>query len=169
MSMPARIALVSAGLACLSAAVAMAAPAAAAAPVEETVRQGTETWGAAYNAGDVETIVALYAPDALVMPPGAARARGHAAIRAYLTQAVAQAQGSGVSLVMGAAQDVGVSGDLAWHSGDYTVTDRKSGAAVDSGNYLEVWRRTGDTWRIVRDIWNSARATPTAPEAAPAR
>jgi len=50
---------------------------------EATLRAGTETWLAAYSAGEVDRIVALYAPDGIMMPPNAASASGHAAMRDY--------------------------------------------------------------------------------------
>ena len=49
---------------------------------EATFRAGTTDWVAAYNAGDVDRIMALYAPDAVVMPPDKPAARGHAATAA---------------------------------------------------------------------------------------
>jgi ketosteroid isomerase-like protein len=42
-------------------------------------------WLAAYNAGDVETIVAKYADDAVVMAPGNPAAVGRDAIRELIT------------------------------------------------------------------------------------
>jgi hypothetical protein len=41
--------------------------------VEKAVREGTAAWIKAYNAGNADVIVATYATDALVMPPGARR------------------------------------------------------------------------------------------------
>ena len=44
-----------------------------------------------------------------------------------------------------------VSGDTGWISGNYTVVDG-SGAAVDSGSYLSVHKRTNGQWLYIRDI-----------------
>jgi len=156
MKSPAKVAFQLCLLGLVLSAVAVAASASGGS-AEDTIRKGTDRWVAAHNAGDVETIVGLYAEDAVVMPPGAPRASGHGAIRAYLTQAVADSKE--VTLAAGTVNEVGVSGDVAWHSGNYTVTDRKSGAVVDGGSYMEIWRRAGGAWRIVRDIWNSDGAT----------
>ena len=141
--------------------------AAAAGDAAATIRGGTEAWVKAYNAGNADAVVALYAEDAVVMPPGAPLVRGHAALRQFFVKDIAGAQAAGVAFGFGAVNEVGVSGDLAWHSGTYVVKD-KSGATVDTGKYLETWRKSGGKWRIIRDMWNSDGPAPAAaPAAAP--
>lgn len=139
------------------------------AAVSDEIKRGVQDWAAAYNAGDVETIVAKYSDNAVVMGPGAPAAAGRDAIREFIARDSAGAKAAGVTLVIGGNDEVGVSGDLAWHSGPYTVNDA-SGNAVDSGNYLEVQQNFDGKWMIIRDIWNSDRAPAAAPaeEAAPA-
>ena len=137
----------------------------AAGDVAATVRAGTAAWVKAYNAGDADAIVPLYADNAVVMPPGAAPLRGRAAIKQFLVKDIASAQAAGVALVLNSGDEVGTSGDLAWHSGTYKVND-KSGATVDTGKYLEVSRKVAGKWHIIRDAWNSD--TPPAPAPAPA-
>ena len=71
---------------------------------EAALKAVTAAWLNAYNAGDVETIVAMYAEDAVLMPPHAAVATGHAAMRAFLASDTAAAKAAGVKLVPGAAE-----------------------------------------------------------------
>ena len=59
---------------------------------EAALRATTTIWGAAYNAGDVDTIVRLYAEDGILMPPNAPVASGSVAIRAFLTTETANAK-----------------------------------------------------------------------------
>lgn len=122
---------------------------------QAALHAGTTSWMKAYNAGDVDRIIALYAKDAVVSPPHAPTVTGHAAIRSYLTADIAGAKAAGVTLVDGKS-DAGVSGDLGWHSGSFKVTD-KSGATVDTGHYMEICNRIDGKWLITRDIWNSDR------------
>jgi ketosteroid isomerase-like protein len=124
----------------------------------------------AFNTGDVETLIAMYAPDAEVMAPGNPRAVGHDAIRATLTKESAAMQAAGITLALNDDDKTGASGDLGYHSGSFTVKDA-SGAVIDSGNYLAVMKNTDGKWLIIRDTWNSDRPppAPAAPaEAAPA-
>jgi uncharacterized protein (TIGR02246 family) len=134
----------------------------------ETKAKGdVRTWLAAYNAGDVETIVAMYADDAVLMAPGSPAAVGRDAIRERITIESAAAQAAGVTLNAVDNDTVGASGDLAWHSGSYTATDAM-GMVVDSGNYLEVQQNIDGKWLIIRDIYNSDRPMAPPADAVPA-
>ena len=121
---------------------------------EAAIRGINPNWFKAYNAGDVNGILALYADDAVVNGPGSPAARGEAAIREYFTKDIAGASAAGVKLNSGPSTDDGVSGDLGWEWGTYTATD-KSGATVDKGKYVTVCARRNGKWLVIRDIWNS--------------
>jgi len=149
------------GAACVLSACAPAAPAVDTAAEEAALKAATATWLEAYNAGDVEKIVALYAEDGVLMPPHAAVATGHAAIRSFLAADTAGAKAAGVKLVPGATV-AGVAGDTGWESGSFTVADA-SGATVDSGSYLSVSRKVNGAWLYVRDMYVSDRPLPPPP------
>jgi uncharacterized protein (TIGR02246 family) len=146
--------------------IALSACAPAAAPLVDTaadetaLKSTTAAWLEAYNAGDVEKIVPLYAEDAVLMPPHAPVANGHAAIRAFLTADTAGAKAAGIKLVPGTST-AGVAGDTGWESGTYTVT-HASGTTVDSGSYLSVSHKSNGKWLYYRDTYNSDRPLPAA-------
>jgi uncharacterized protein (TIGR02246 family) len=127
-------------------------------------------WFKSYNEGDADRIAALYAEDAVFSAPGLPALRGREAIRAYLVQDIANSSAAGLSFVPPATAEHGVSGDLAWEWGTFSLTD-KSGATVDTGKYVTVYQRMGGSWLIIRDIFNTdtpppAAAPAPAPEAA---
>jgi uncharacterized protein (TIGR02246 family) len=140
----------------------------AAAPTADTAADSTaiaavnEAWGKAYNAGDAAGLVALYADDAAVNPPGVPQVRGHAAMQEFFAKDTAGAKAAGITMNLNPQRDTGISGDLAWESGTFTATD-KSGATMDEGKYITVLKRTDGKWLIVRDTWNSDRAPAPAP------
>jgi uncharacterized protein (TIGR02246 family) len=142
-------------------------PAADTAADETAIRALGPAWFKAYNAGDADGLAALYAGDAVVNPPGMPAARGSASVREALAQDIAASSGGGFTLTPGASSDVGVSGDLGWEWNTLTVTD-KSGATVDVGKYVTLYRREGGKWLIIRDIWNSDNPPAAAAPAAPA-
>jgi len=143
------------------------APPANTASDETALKAVTVAWLDAYNAGEVEKIVPMYAEDGVLMPPHAPVARGHDAIRAYLTADTAGAKAAGVKLVPGPAT-AGIAGDTGWESGSYTIIDA-SGTTVDSGSYLSVSRRSNGKWLYIRDTYNSDRPLPSSDPAAAAR
>ena len=140
------------------------APAAADTTADETaLKEVTQTWFKSFNAGDADALAALYADEAVLMPPHAPVARGRAAIREFLAKDSAGAKSAGVMLVNG-DETVGVNGDWGWNSGSFTIQDG-SGKTVDSGSYLSVSRKVDGKWLYIRDTYNSDRPLPPAPTA----
>ena len=121
------------------------------------------SWEKAYNGGDAKAVAALYAEDALLLPPGAPGVRGRAAILEYFTKDIAGSRAAGVVFVVNPKTDVGVSGDQGWESGTYQVTVK--GAVVETGKFLSVSRKKDGKWLYIRDTWNSD--APPAPAASP--
>jgi uncharacterized protein (TIGR02246 family) len=142
-----------------------APPAADTAADEAAIHAVGSAWGNAYNAANAEALVALYAEDALVSPPGVPALRGHDAIREYFTKDVAASAEGGYGIKINPGE-VGIAGDVAWASGTWTVSD-KSGTAVDTGKDVTVYRKKHGKWLLIRDIWNSD-APPPPPEPAAA-
>src|SRR6266540_3412566 len=164
-----RMSWLAAGIVALAgsmAGVARAAPPASA--DEAAVRAQSTSWAKAYNGGDAKAVAALYAEDALLLPPGAPAARGRAAILEYFTRDIAGARAAGAVFVVNPKTDVSVSGDQGWESGTYQVTVK--GAVVETGKFLSVSRKKDGKWLYLRDTWNAdAPAAPSAPPvAAPA-
>ena len=134
---------------------------------EAALRAADVAWVEGYNSGDVETMVALYADDGVLMPPHAPAAYGHPAIQAFLAADTAAARAAGVTLALGAGM-ARVSGDMGVASGSFTATDA-SGAVVDSGSYLSMSRKVDGKWLYVRDMYNSDRPLPAAAPAMPGK
>jgi uncharacterized protein (TIGR02246 family) len=110
--------------------------------------------------GDTNGMANLYAEDALLMPPGAPALNGRAAIATYFANELGGMKSAGLAIKNGQVTGADVSGDTGWITGNYTVVDG-SGAAVDSGNYMSIHKRTNGQWLFIRDTWNSDR--PPAP------
>jgi uncharacterized protein (TIGR02246 family) len=129
---------------------------------EQAIRAINPAWFTAMQAGDADAVVAFYSDDAVVSAPGAAPARGTAAIRELFANEIAGLKAAGLSQSSGANPEFAVSGDLGYEWNTYTVKD-SSGKTVDTGKYLSVFGRRNGKWVIVRDIWNSDMpATPAS-------
>jgi len=131
---------------------------------EKQAKEDVRVFIPAFNTGDIETLVAMYAPDAEVLAPGNPRAIGPDAIRALVTKLSGELQAGGVTLGLNDDDKAAASGNLGWHSGSYVVKDT-AGNVVDSGNYLAVMQRQADgRFLMIRDTWNSDRPPPAAAE-----
>jgi uncharacterized protein (TIGR02246 family) len=120
---------------------------------ETAVRAQTTNWGKAYNGGDAKGVAALYAEDALLLPPGAHAVSGRAAILDFFTKDIAGSKAAGAVFVLNPKTDVGVSGNIGWESGTYGVT--VNGAVVETGKFLSVSRKNNGKWLYIRDTWNA--------------
>jgi len=127
------------------------------------IHAADDAWAKAYNAGQVEGVVALYDEAAVIYPPGVEPVRGRAAIKEFFTKDMASFAQTALSLTLDEKPDGGVSGAMGWSSGIWTAKD-KAGNVVDSGWYFSVSRKVGGKWLYVRDAWNSDK--PAAPAAA---
>ena len=136
---------------------------------ETAIRAQTTSWVKAYNGADAAAVSAQYADDAILLPPGAPAVRGRPAILVFFTKDVAESKAAGVVFNVNPKTDVGVSGNLGWESGTYTVTVK--GAVVEVGKFLSVSRKKDGKWQYIRDTWNAdappAPSTPPTPAAAP--
>ena len=160
-----RLLLLAIGIGALSACAPPPAPAPPAQDVaadEAAMKAEAAVWFDHFNKGDADAMAALYAEDALVLPDKAPAKQGRAAFREYIAGEIASMKAAGLSFKDGGPSGAGVSGDLGWISGTYSVVDA-SGKAVDTGKYLSVHRRTNGKWLYIRDTWNSDVAPPPAP------
>jgi ketosteroid isomerase-like protein len=133
---------------------------------EAAIRAASAAFLAAYAGGNVDGVVEHFAETAVVMPPNMPSLRGRTEIRHFVERGIAGAKANGITLVLAEGSDVGVTGDLGWHSGAFTVG--KAGAVIDNGKYLETWHKSAGKWRMIRRIWNSDRPAAAPPAAAPA-
>jgi ketosteroid isomerase-like protein len=125
------------------------------------IRAHTAAWVEAYNAGDADKLVAGYTEDAVVMPPDAPAATGHEAIKQFLVADMAASKAAGATFALD-GDTLGVSGDLAWHSGAFHVNG-PAGTPVVLGKFLEVWHQDKGNWLMLRDTWNTDAAAAPAP------
>ena len=104
------------------------------------------------NAGDAAGVANLYTTDAQLLPPNAPMVTGRADIEAVWRGMIEPVRpGVTVTTVEAVGMD-----SLAVEVGRYVLTD-STGAALDEGKYMVLWRRTTEGWRMHRDIWNSDR------------
>jgi uncharacterized protein (TIGR02246 family) len=134
---------------------------------EAALKADPLAWFEAYGAGSADGVANLYAEEGVLLAPGAPAVVGRAAIRDFIAADIEKSKAAGVTLKGGDPTGVGVSGDLGWLSGTFSVTDA-SGTAVDKGKFLSVYRRANGHWQLIRDTWNSDMAPAPAAPAAPA-
>jgi len=121
---------------------------------ETALRAADDTFERALHSGDVETVTALYAEDAVLLPAGAPAVRGRDAIHEFFKSAIAERKPGEATTGTLSDRSVGVSGDLGWSSGASKVTG-PDGATIFTGKFLSVSRKVSGKWLYIRDTWNS--------------
>jgi ketosteroid isomerase-like protein len=120
----------------------------------------------AFSSGVVDSLVAVYTSDVVMMPPNEPMINGAEAVRTWAQNVASQAT------VAGKYTDakVTVAGDWAVerYIGELTMTPKAGGAAATEHlKGIHVYQRQPDgSWRIAQDVWNSD-APPPAPSPAP--
>jgi len=122
--------------------------------VDTAIRGLVETFDSQMRAGNMPGFMALYADDAVLMPPNFPAFTGRAAIQQFWG-GLLSAGSTDVDLT---PDDIQVSGDVAIERGHFEVTR----PFKDSGKYVVIWRNRGGKWLITHDIFNSS-LTPPAP------
>jgi uncharacterized protein (TIGR02246 family) len=123
-----------------------------------------ESWTRAFNAKQLDAVTATYALDAVFLPITGGRIVSAAAIR-NLHERMWHQLTPRIQLT---SHVVERSGDLAYDSGEYVENIVAGGSAINiAGNYVFVYRRQPDGWRIVEQIWTEANGGPDEGRRAP--
>jgi uncharacterized protein (TIGR02246 family) len=103
-----------------------------------------------------DSLMALMADDAVLMPPNEAVLKGKAAVRAWYDQFLTQLRTSNLTIT---DREVLVGGEWATEIAgfEWTLIPVAGGPpTTDRGSYMQVWHREPDgRWLFARELWNS--------------
>jgi uncharacterized protein (TIGR02246 family) len=136
-----------------------AAPKVDTAAAEQAIRAQIAAFNTAAAANDSAAIGAVYAQDAVLLPPNQERLEGTANIVGFFSgmkQLGATVQVTPTVIVVAA------SGDMAMEEGTWksSIPTPDGSTFNDNGKYLVAWKKIDGTWLMERDIWNSDNAPP---------
>jgi ketosteroid isomerase-like protein len=119
------------------------APAPDLAAAEQAIRAKDATWLAAAASRDAAGAAAIFADDGMAFRDmaepltGPAAYQAHEAVSSWTTRSIV----------------VAASGDLAVQTGTYTETGAgPKGDKENRGNFVTVWKKVGDDWKVAADI-----------------
>lgn len=116
---------------------------------EDAIRAVTGEWQRAIVAHDVDRIVNLHAPDALVMMSNSPLANGRQAIRSAYAGMLGI---PGISLTWTPTRIDVASPTVATDYGTYTMAyDSPQGRVSDRGNYTTIWHKLDGQWKVAVD------------------
>lgn len=109
----------------------------------------SERWEQGLNTGDLDLLVSMYTSDARLMAPNTPMGQGSEAVRAVFGELIEGGITGEIDTI-----EAAVSGDLGYRAGVYSLF-AADGSPVDTGKYVEVWRKSGAGWQIAYDVYNS--------------
>jgi uncharacterized protein (TIGR02246 family) len=116
---------------------------------QRAIRAAGEQWQKDIAARNVDAIVSLHTPDAVLMFSNAPLAKGSAAVRALYDEMV---RTPGLLLHWVPTKIEVTSPTTATEYGTYTESyDSPGGKLRDNGNYVVLWRRIDGKWRVALD------------------
>ncbi|WP_420126255.1 YybH family protein [Longimicrobium sp.] len=117
------------------------------------IEAASREFSAAYVRGDVDSMLALYTPDAVIFPNNSEMITGADAIRGYWTLGAGQT----VTHHRATPTEIRIDGNHAYDYGVYEISGTVNGTPYGPthGKYVIVWRRTPAGWRMHLDMWNA--------------
>jgi len=123
---------------------------------EAAIRKADADWSNTAQSKKVDSWMAYYSDDAIVLPPNEPLATGKDAIRKTIGGLLAL---PGINLKWTTAKvEIARSGDIGYSQGTYemTMNDPKGNPVMDRGKYVEVWKKQSDgSWKCTVDTYNS--------------
>lgn len=134
---------------------------------ETAVRKLTQDWALACNTKQLDDLVELYGPDAIVLRPNVPPIRGTAAIREFL---FAQLD-AGMGEVELESLRTEVFGDIAYEAGrcQMLVPVSMGQRREERGKYLITLARQAGDWKILADCWSSDLSLGVSAEPGPTK
>ena len=115
----------------------------------------TQAWIKAFNARDVDALVALATPDVVLLDSNVPPVSGRQAARASWARALVAASGE----VTSATKEAVIAGDVAWRIGAF-AHKAPNGTVASRGQSLEIWKRVNGAWKMHRQMSSSLLAQP---------
>jgi len=119
---------------------------------EQAIRAQVDALNQAIASQNDSMIGALYAENAVMLPPGMRRVSGRERIRAFWAGLWPMKPTLTMTPVT-----ITISGDLAVEEANYlwSIPTAAGGEEKEEGKSIVTWRRAGNSWEIVQNMWNA--------------
>lgn len=129
--------------------------------IKSTLDSMRSLWETAYAAGDFEMIASIVHEEMKYAPPGRSPIQGRDSVMAYLKRTRPPGATSNIELIEMRI----LSGEWAYEFGTGTVASTRQGTEEPQSfeyNYLAIFRKTADGWKIYREVISPNKPPPGA-------
>lgn len=118
--------------------------------VASVIAERNQQWSDSFNAGDVESLSAIFGKDFIVLPPGSKAIVDRTALNKSLTADMSvlkdmKLETTTVKVVNEYAYEIG--------KAKYLVLDKDKTWMASEDDYLIVWRKDDGVWNYYVDVW----------------
>lgn len=119
------------------------------------IEAGAQAWTKAFNARDVDGLLALMTQDVVLLDPEVPPVSGAEAARALLQRAAGTAKGQ----LANVTKEIVTAGDVAWRIGALAHEQPSRETTLRAAS-LEIWKRTKGEWKIHRQMSSGILSRP---------
>jgi ketosteroid isomerase-like protein len=109
------------------------------------IETAAQAWANAYNARDIDKMLAVATDGVVLMDPTLPPANGKTAAREVLEQTLS----SSIQQLASTTKEIGISHDTAWRIATVALKDANPRINTQT---LEVWQRVGGEWKLHRQM-----------------
>jgi ketosteroid isomerase-like protein len=116
-----------------------------------TIRELSDSFESTFAIGDVNKIAEFYTEKGMLLPSGFDFVKGSKDIKEFWQSAIDM----GIKYIKIDIIEIEQHDDTAIEMSNYTLSgsDKK---VIDAGKGIVIWKKTGDAWKMHRDIWTSS-------------
>ncbi|HEU6451865.1 MAG TPA: DUF4440 domain-containing protein [Gemmatimonadaceae bacterium] len=129
----------------------MSTPSVAARPSSE-IEAANRQFMEAFGRGDAASVARIYTSGAELLPAHSDFVAGTSAIQSFWQGVMDM----GIQEVILETKELEPHDDTAYEVGRYTLKVA-GGQLADTGKYLVIWMRDGESWKVHRDIWTTSQ------------
>ena len=119
--------------------------------IYSTIRGLSDSFESAFSIGDVAEISGFYTENSMLLPAGFDFVRGRQDIKEFWQSA----KDMGIKYIKIDIIELEQHDDTAIEMSSYTLSGSDK-QVMDAGKGIVIWKNTGDTWKMHRDIWTSS-------------
>ena len=119
--------------------------------IHSTIRELTDKFESTFSIGDVNKISEFYTEYGMLLPSGYDFVKGRQEIKEFWQSAIDM----GITNIKIDIIEIEQHNDTAIEMSNYTLSGSDK-QMIDTGKGIVIWKKTGDDWKMHRDIWTSS-------------
>ncbi|NOH00060.1 MAG: DUF4440 domain-containing protein [Ignavibacteriae bacterium] len=119
--------------------------------IHSTIRSITDSFESTFSIGNVNEIAEFYTESGMLLPSGSDFVKGRQNIKEFWQSAIDM----GITHIKIDIIEIEEHEDTTIEMSNYTLSDNDQ-QVIDAGKGIVIWKKTGDAWKMHRDIWTSS-------------